>query len=95
VSIADSTSSALWGIVRRKSIGVPKWQGGSMAAFLIYDAFQQGNAPAAIVCNRADPILFESAMMIDTPIFDSFVEDVLALFKNGQLVTINGENISI
>lgn len=56
------------------------------APFLIYDAFQQGNAPAVIVYNRSDPILFESAMTIDTPIFDSFVEDVLALFS--QLVSI-------
>ncbi|MNL68781.1 hypothetical protein D3C87_1935580 [compost metagenome] len=66
-----------------------------MAPFLIYEAFQQGNAPAAIICNHADPILFESAMAIDIPIFDCFDGDVLALFKHGQQVVINGEDIAI
>ncbi|WP_237142423.1 aconitase X swivel domain-containing protein [Serratia liquefaciens] len=73
----------------------PSGKGGTMAALLIYDAFQQGNAPAAIVCNRADPILFESTMAIDIPIFDGLAEDALALFKNGQLVSINVEDITI
>lgn len=78
-----------------KVLVCPGGKGGTMAPFLIYEAFQQGSAPAAIVCNRADPILFESAMAIDIPIFDRFDGDVLTLFKNGQQVTINGEAIAI
>ncbi|EBR4705535.1 TPA: DUF126 domain-containing protein [Salmonella enterica subsp. enterica serovar 1,4,[5],12:b:-] len=78
-----------------KALVCPGGKGGTMAPFLIYEAYQQGNAPAAIICNRADPILFESAMAINIPIFDSFEGDVLALLKNGQLVIINGENIAI
>lgn len=78
-----------------KALVCPSGKGGTMAPFLIYEAYQQGNAPAAIICNRADPILFESAMAINIPIFDSFEGDVLALLKNGQLVIINGENIAI
>ncbi|AUW39964.1 MAG: DUF126 domain-containing protein [Enterobacter asburiae] len=78
-----------------KVLVCPSGKGGTMAALLIYDAFQQGNAPAAIVCNRADPILFESTMAIDIPIFDGLAEDALALFKNGQLVSINVEDITI
>ncbi|ECG6808058.1 TPA: aconitase X swivel domain-containing protein [Salmonella enterica subsp. enterica serovar Muenchen] len=78
-----------------KILVCPGGKGGTMAPFVIYEAFQRGNAPAAIICNRADPILFESAMAIDIPIFDSFSEDVLTLFKNGQRVTINGHHITI
>ncbi|AOF00515.1 MULTISPECIES: aconitase X swivel domain-containing protein [Serratia] len=78
-----------------KALVCPGGKGGTMAPFLIYEAFQQGNAPAAIICNHADPILFESAMAIDIPIFDRFDEDVLALFKHGQRVAIDGEDIAI
>ncbi|EAO1992568.1 DUF126 domain-containing protein [Salmonella enterica] len=78
-----------------KALVCPGGKGGTMAPFLIYEAFQLGNAPAAIICNRADPILFESAMAINIPIFDSFDGDVLALLKNGQLLAINGEDIVI
>lgn len=78
-----------------KALVCPGGKGGTMAPFLIYEAFQLGNAPAAIICNRADPILFESAMAINIPIFDSFDGDVLALLKNGQLIAINGEDIAI
>lgn len=78
-----------------KALVCPGGKGGTMAPFLIYEAFQQDNAPAAIICNRADPILFESAMAINIPIFDNFAGDVLTLFKKGQLVAINGEDISI
>lgn len=78
-----------------KVLVCPSGKGGTMAPFLIYEAFQQGNAPAAILCNQADPILFESAMAINIPIFDSFNVDVLTLLKNGQLVAINGEYIAI
>ncbi|WMW60400.1 DUF126 domain-containing protein [Serratia marcescens] len=78
-----------------KALVCPGGKGGTMAPFLIYEAFQQGNAPAAIICNHADPILFESAMAVDIPIFDRFDEDVLALFKHGQRVAIDGEDIAI
>ncbi|WP_422646150.1 aconitase X swivel domain-containing protein [Xenorhabdus japonica] len=33
----------------------------------MYEAAQKGNAPSAIICNNVDPILFESAMIIDIP----------------------------
>ncbi len=78
-----------------KVLVCPGGKGGTMAPFLIYEALQLGNAPVAIICNRADPILFESAMAIDIPIFDSFDGDVLALFRHGQQVVINGEDIAI
>lgn len=78
-----------------KVLVCPSGKGGTMAPFLIYDAFQNGNAPAAIFCNTVDPILFESAMAINIPIFDNFDEDVLTLFQNEQLININGDKVTV
>lgn len=78
-----------------KILVCPSGKGGTMAPFLIYEAFQNGNAPVGIFCNTIDPILFESAMVINIPIFDNFDEDVLNLFQNGQVININGDKVTV
>lgn len=73
----------------------PGGKGGTMAPFLLYEACQRGHAPVAILCNCADPILFESAMAINIPILDHFEDDVLALFHHNQTIAIEGDHVIV
>ncbi|MGI0119827.1 aconitase X swivel domain-containing protein [Zooshikella sp. RANM57] len=76
-----------------KVLVCPCGKGGTMAPFVLYEAHQRGLAPAAIFCDNVDPILLESAMIIDIPIFDRFETSVVELFHYNQFITINDESI--
>lgn len=70
-------------------------KGGTIAPFLAYQAKEKNNAPAAILCRKVDPILCESALTIDIPILDSFEEDPGEFIKTGQVITIEGDEVSV
>ncbi|HMK34333.1 MAG TPA: DUF126 domain-containing protein [Desulfomonilaceae bacterium] len=75
-----------------KILVCPTGKGGTIAPFVAYEAEKKGNAPAAILCREADPILCESALAINIPILDSLGEDFFRYIKTGQAVSIeNGE----
>jgi len=70
-------------------------KGGTIAPFIAYQAKQRGKAPAAILCNRGEPILCESAIAIDIPILDAFDVDIVACIKTGQLVIVENDEVSV
>jgi len=70
-------------------------KGGTIAPFVAYQAKEQNNAPVAILCRKAEPILCESALAIDIPILDSFDEDPVECIKTGQIITIEGDEVSV
>jgi len=76
-----------------KILVCPTGKGGTIAPFTAYAAWKAGNAPAAILCVKADPILCESAIVIDIPILDGFDEGVLKSIKTGQMVSISGDEV--
>ncbi len=63
-------------------------KGGTIAPFLAYEAKQGGHAPAAILCDVADPILIESALAIDIPLIDKVQPSPVKSIKTGQTVRI-------
>jgi predicted aconitase with swiveling domain len=71
-----------------KILVCPTGKGGTIAPFIAYRAWQKGNAPAAILCQNADPLLCESAITINIPILDSFNQDIVASIKTGQTISI-------
>ncbi|AFM27540.1 aconitase X swivel domain-containing protein [Desulfomonile tiedjei] len=73
----------------------PTGKGGTIAPFIAYEAMKKGNAPAAILCREADPILCESALAIDIPMLDSFDEDLYGMIENGQSVSIENDDVSV
>jgi len=70
-------------------------KGGTIAPFLAYQAKENNNAPAAILCRKVDPILCESALAIDIPILDSFNKDPVKFIKTGQFIIIDGDEITV
>ncbi|MEW6139423.1 MAG: DUF126 domain-containing protein [Thermodesulfobacteriota bacterium] len=78
-----------------KILVCPSGKGGTIAPFVAYEAMKKGNAPAAILCREADPILCESALAIDVPMLDSFDEDLFQMVKTGQAVSIENGEVSV
>ena len=70
-------------------------KGGTIAPFIAYQANQEGKAPAAILCDHADPILTECALVIDIPILDTFDQEPTKAIRTGQTVAINGETVTV
>ena len=70
-------------------------KGGTIAPFIAYQADRNGKAPAAILCEHADPILTECALVIDIPILDSFDRNPVEAIKTGQRVAIDGETVVV
>jgi len=81
--------------VAGKILVCPTGKGGTIAPFIAYQAMQAGKAPAAIVCETADPILCECALVINIPILDSFKVSPLKAIKTGQMVTIANGEVSV
>jgi len=78
-----------------KILVCPTGKGGTIAPFIAYQAKKKGNAPAAILCKKVEPILCESALAIDIPILDSLSKDPVEHIKTGQFVIIENDEVSV
>ena len=78
-----------------KILVCPTGKGGTIAPFIAYQAKLAGKAPAAILCEKADPILCECALVINIPIIDTFDKNLQENIRTGQTVTVEGGNVSI
>jgi len=78
-----------------KILVCPTGKGGTIAPFIAYQAKKKGNAPAAILCEKVEPILCESALAINIPILDSFNESPIKVIKTGQYISIINSEVTI
>jgi len=70
-------------------------KGGTIAPFIAYRAWKNGNAPLAILCEKVEPILCESALVINIPILDSFDANPVEKIMSGQHVSINNDEVEV
>lgn len=75
--------------VAGKILVCPTGKGGTIAPFIAYQAMQANNAPVAILCQKADPMLCECALIMDIPILDGFEQDIVKAIRTGQHVRID------
>ena len=78
-----------------KILVCPSGKGGTIAPFIAYRAKQKGTSPVGILCNKADPLLCESALAINIPILDSFDKDLVTCIKTGMAVTIDHDVVEV
>ncbi len=71
-----------------KVLVCPTSKGGTIAPFIAYRAKLNGNAPAAIVCEYADSMLCECALVLGIPLVDGFESTPVGLLKTGQYVEV-------
>ena len=80
--------------IANKVLVCPTGKGGTIAPFIAFRAHQEGTAPLAIVCHRADPILCECAFTIGIPLLDSFEQNPVDSIENGVHLLIEGNTVT-
>jgi predicted aconitase with swiveling domain len=78
-----------------KILVCPSGKGSTLAPFLVYRAWKKGKAPAAILCEKADTVLCESALTIDIPILDSFDASPVKNIRTGQFITVHEGEVTV
>jgi uncharacterized protein len=78
-----------------KILVCPTGKGGTIAPFIAYQALKKGNAPAAILCEKAEALLCESAIAINIPILDSFDKNPVKMITTGQVIAINKDEVTV
>ena len=64
-------------------------KGGVASAWMLHEMASRKLAPAALVFNRANPILAQGAALAGLPLVDRFEGDVTALIRTGDEVAVD------
>lgn len=87
--VLTQDNSPLYGKeLANKILVCPTGKGGTIAPFIAFNAKQNGKAPLAILCNKVEPLIAESAITINIPILDSFDQEPVHCISNGQKIKI-------
>lgn len=78
-----------------KVLVCPTGKGGTIAPLIAYQAKQNGKAPAAVLCDHADPILCESSLVIEIPLLDQLEPSPVKSIKTGQKIRIEGDSVIV
>mgnify|MGYP002392625826 CR=1 FL=1 len=81
--------------ISKKVLVCPTGKGGTIAPFVAYHALKNGTAPAAILCQVADPILCESDLAINIPVLDRFDVNLFEHIRTGQIVSIKDDEVTV
>lgn len=73
----------------------PEGRGGTMGPFATYEAKKKGTAPAAILCNKIDPVILEGAIASDIPMLAQFDRDIVEALKTGQWISVKGREVDV
>ena len=68
----------------------PCGKGSTVGSYLIYQLKKNGAAPAAMINQRAEPIVAVGAIIADIPMVDRPEQDRIAAIKDGMTVTVDG-----
>jgi predicted aconitase with swiveling domain len=81
--------------IASKVLVCPTGKGGTIAPFIAFRAQQQGTAPSAILCQKADPVLCECAFTINIPLLDTFEQNPVDVITNGVRLAIEGNTVTL
>jgi predicted aconitase with swiveling domain len=73
-----------------KVLAFPYGKGSTVGSYILYALSRNGNAPAAIINEEAEPIIATGAIIAKIPMIDRIGIPVSRL-KNGVRVTVDGE----
>ncbi len=73
----------------------PNGKGSTVGSYVMLQLAKNGKAPAAIINERAEPIIIVGAIISKIPmveaIIDSPKKDIFKLFRDGQKIEVDGE----
>ena len=64
-------------------------KGGVASSWMLREMCEQGMAPAALLLNRANPIMVQGAAFADLCFMDRFETDITLALKTGDQVTVD------
>jgi predicted aconitase with swiveling domain len=73
----------------------PIGKGSTVGPNIAYAAKGLGNAPKAMVCVEAEPVMAMVAIMNDIPMVAGLQSDVLNIIRSGDLVRVDGDTGTI
>jgi predicted aconitase with swiveling domain len=69
----------------------PMGKGSTTGSWQFYATYKRGNAPKGIINLRAEGVVAVSAVITGTPMVHQLEQDPFQYIKNGDMVTINGD----
>jgi predicted aconitase with swiveling domain len=69
----------------------PMGKGSTTGSWQFYATYKRGNAPRGIINLRAEGVVAVSAVITGTPMVHLLEQDPFQYIKNGDVVTINGD----
>ena len=64
-------------------------KGGVASSWMLREMSERGMAPAALLLNRANPIMVQGAAFADLPFMDRFETDITLALTTGDRVTVD------
>lgn len=86
--VIDRKNRAFEKSIKKKVLAFPYGIGSTVGSYAIYGLKKRGCAPAAIINERAEPIVVVGAVISDIPIMDGIE---MGKFSDGDYVKVHGE----
>ena len=69
----------------------PKGKGSTLAPYVAINCVENGVAPKAILCQKADGVIALVGVMAKIPIADQFEKDIMKAIKTGDHVKVDAD----
>jgi hypothetical protein len=70
----------------------PKGKGSTLAPYVAINCVENGVAPKAILCQKADGVIALVAIMAKIPAVDQFEKDIMGVIQTGDYVKVDADN---
>lgn len=81
--------------VKGRVLVFPHGKGSTAGSYVIYQLARNGTAPSAIVVRQAEPIVAVGALMAGIPMVHRLDADPIKAIRTGDLITVDGEIITV
>jgi hypothetical protein len=89
-AITEKDSSAFGKSVAGKVLVFPRGKGSTVGSYVMLQLKKNGVAPAAIINIETETIVAIGAIISGIPLVDRLEKDPYAILKDGQIITVNG-----
>src|SRR4030042_5908625 len=69
----------------------PKGKGSTIAPYVAFNCVENGVAPKAILCQKADGVIVLVGIMAKIPMVDQFEKNILELVQTGDYVKVDAD----
>jgi uncharacterized protein len=69
----------------------PKGKGSTLAPYVAINCVENGVAPKAILCQKADGVIALVGVMAKIPIVDEFEQDIMKMVKTGDYIKVDAD----